>query len=57
MCVNTNSVIPAEAGIQYVNPIRRIKIQDASHIDTHWIPASAGMTGVGKTPFKVLVSV
>ena len=29
--VNTNPVIPAQAGIQYVNPIRRINIQDASH--------------------------
>ena len=31
MRIDTNSVIPAQAGIQYVNPIRRIQIQHASH--------------------------
>jgi hypothetical protein len=39
-----NAVIPAQAGIHSVSPIRRLRIQDASHQMTHWIPAFAGMT-------------
>jgi hypothetical protein len=36
---------------QYVNPIRRIKILDASRNGTFWIPAFAGMTGVVRLLF------
>jgi hypothetical protein len=35
-----------EGRLGALRPIRRIKIQDASHDDTTWIPAFAGMTGL-----------